>query len=100
MTKQIIKGLIYSTENKSVLLRPHFSGNFFIVDCTQYKQKKEIKENYSEQLYKQFLKGIYLTYNGKKYYECEYSPYNTDGFKLLSDIGELEFFDDKTEFND
>jgi len=94
--KQIIKGAIYT--DGDTLLRPHFSGNFFAVDCTEYKTKKEIKADYSKETAKQMLSNLCLTYEGIKYYECEYSPYNTEGMELLSDLSEIEYFDEETEF--
>lgn len=97
--KTIIKGAIYT--NGEVLLRPHYSGQFHIVDCTEYKTKEQIKEEYSKDIVKQFTgkDAIYLTCDGVKYYECEYSPYCVDDdLELLSDIGDLEFFDNETEF--
>lgn len=93
----IIKGAIYTDGNN--LLRPHFSGNFSDVDCTEFKPAKEIKANYSKESAQKFIKdGFYLTYEGVKYYECEYSPYHTDGMDLLSDISRIEFFDEETDF--
>jgi hypothetical protein len=96
MTKLIIKGAIYT--DGGTLLRPHFTGDFHTVDCTEFKTKEEIKSNYSKENAKQFLSGYYLTYEGVKYFECEYSPYHTEGMELLSDLSELEFFDENTDF--
>ena len=97
-TKTIIKGALYF--NNDEILRPHYSGEFYTVDCTQYFTKEHIKENYSEQFYKEATgkTADYIMYNGVKYYECEYSPYSTEDMELLSDISELEFFDNETEF--
>ena len=47
---------------------------------------------------KDFLDGYYITNEGVKYYECQYSPYNTDGLELLSDVSNLEFTDDQNDF--
>jgi len=97
-TKTIIKGALYF--NGDEILRPHFSGQFHTVDCTQYFTKKHIKENYSKEFYKEATgkDANYIEYGGVKYYQCEYSPYHTDGMELLSDLSELEFFDNETEF--
>lgn len=96
--KTIIKGAIYT--NGSELLRAHFSGNFSIVDCTEYKTSKQIKDEYSKETAAKFCNrnSFYLTYEGKKYFECEYSPFCTDDFELLSDISKIEFYDEETEF--
>lgn len=94
--KTIIKGLIYSDGAK--LLRPIFSGNFFMVDCTEYLTKKDIKELYEYTNSKELLKGFYITFEGVKYYECEVSPQNTKDMELLSDISEVEHYDNETDF--
>lgn len=96
-TQLIIKGAIYT--NGDTLLRAHFSGIFHMVDCTEYKTKKEIKANYSKEHTREFLKGTTLEYEGVKYYECEFSPYNVDDdFILLSDLSTLKFFEEETNF--
>jgi len=94
--KTIIKGAIY--QYGDVLLRAHYSGNFWMVDCTEYKTKEEIKANYDKENAKEFLKGFFLTCDNVKYYECEYSPYQTEEMDLLSDISNVEFYDDETDF--
>jgi uncharacterized protein YwgA len=96
--KTIIKGAIYEINNGETLLRPHYSGNFSVVDCTEYKQKKQIKEDYNAYHANRFLSGFYLTYEGNKYYECEYSPRCTDDMYLLSDIDKINYWDEETEF--
>ncbi len=94
----IIKGAIYKCGD--TLLQPHFTGHFFLVDCTEFKTKKQIKEDYDKQTAKDMLSNSYLTDGGVKYYECQSSPWNcTDDFELLSDLSELEFINDEDEFN-
>jgi hypothetical protein len=96
-TKLVIKGAIY--ECKGVLVRPHFTGEFWVVDATQYKTKEDIKKEYSKECAKDFIKnGFHLTYEGINYYECEYSQYQTENMDLLSDLSEIEFFDEETDF--
>lgn len=97
-TATIIKGALYF--NGDEILRPHFSGQFHTVDCTQYFTEKHIKENYSEKFYKKITgeNSFYIEYEGIRYYECEYSPYCTDSMELLSDLSELEYFDEETSF--
>lgn len=90
----IITGAIYT--NGNILLRPHYSGEFHTVDCTEYKSKEIIKQEYDKETAKQMLANSYLEYDGKRFYECEYGPHHVDSdFRLLSD---LEFFDDETSF--
>lgn len=94
--KTIIKGAIYYTGYN--LLRPHFTGEFFAVDCTEYKTKKQIKQDYDKEYAKSLLENPCLTFNSENYYECGYSPYETKNFELLSDISNIEFYDEETEF--
>lgn len=93
----IIKGAIYKSGDE--LLRAHFTGKFFMVDCTEYKLTKQIKQDYDKKTANEFIKdGNYLTYENKRYYQCEYSPFHTNDFELLSDLSNIEFYDDETEF--
>jgi hypothetical protein len=96
MSKTIIKGAIYT--DGELLLRPHYSGDFHTVDCTEYKTEEWIRSDYSEETANKFIEGDHLYYDGEKYYECEYSPYHTQYMELLSDISDLEFFDEETSF--
>lgn len=93
----IIKGAIYKSGN--TLLQAHFTGQFFMVDCTEFKTKKQIKEEYSKEIAKGFLSGFHLICDGVKYYKCQSSPWNcTDGFELLSDLSDLIFINNEYEF--
>lgn len=92
----IIKGGIYF--DGDTILKAHYSGYFFMVDCTEYKTKKVIKQEYSKETAKEFLNGSYIINEGIKYYECEYSPYGTENLELLSDVSNLEFTDFQNEF--
>lgn len=94
--KQIIKGALYFTGD--VVLRAHYTGSFVYVDCTEYKTKKQIKEEYDRSFLLNALKGTYITVDGVKYFECEYSPCNTADMDLLSDFEDLEYYDEETEF--
>jgi hypothetical protein len=97
MTKLIIKGAIYS--NGDELLRPRYTGNFHTVDCNAFKTKKDIKADYSNDFYKEAIKEQPLIYDGVKYYPCEGGPYHTESMELLSDLRELNFFDDNINFD-
>jgi len=93
----IIKGGVYS--NGSMLLKAHYSGFFFMVDCTEYKTKKQIKSEYDKEIAKGFLTdGYYFTYENIKYYECQVGPHYTENLELLNDVSELEFTDNQNEF--
>ena len=70
-----------------------------MVDCTEYKTKKQIKAEYDKETANNFINdGYYLTNEGVKYYECEYGPHSTESFELLNDVSDLEFIDDQIEF--
>jgi len=100
MLPLILKWAIYVYGDGDCLLRPHFTGNFSIVDCTEYLTKKDVKAQwYSKETEKEFLKWYYIEYNGEKYYECEFSPYGTGNMELLSDLSDVDFYDEATEFN-
>lgn len=92
----IIKGGIYF--NEEMILKAHFSGYFYMVDCTEYKTKKQIKQEYDKEIAKNFLDGYYITNEGIKYFECQFAPHTTDNMELLSDVSDLEFTDDQNEF--
>ena len=96
-TQLIIKGAIYKCGDE--LLRPHFSGYCYVVDCTEYKTAKRIRQEYDKETAKEVIKNsLCLTFDGIKYFECEYRPYNTEDFELLSDLSNLNFYDNKTDF--
>lgn len=99
MSTLIIKGALYITEGKTIVLRPHFTGEYHTVDCTEYLQKDEIKEKYDYDFYRDAIKhNKKIEVNGVFYYECESSAWETNGMELLSDLSSLEYFDDQTNF--
>lgn len=94
----VIKGAIYKCGDE--LLRAQFTGEFYMVDCTEYKTVKQIRQECSKETAKRFIKeGYHLTYDGVKYFECEYGHFNTDEFELLSDLSGIDFYDEETDFN-
>lgn len=96
MTKLIIKGAIYT--DGEILFRPRLSGEYYVVDCTEYKTEELIRAEYSEETANKFINGNHLHYNDETYYECEYSPIHTQYMELLSDISTLAFYDEETSF--
>jgi len=92
----IIKGAIYKDGDE--LLRAHYTGDFVAVDCTEYRLLKDLKKHYADQYVQQFKENGYLTCDGKRYYEAEWGPHNTHDFVLLSDLSEIEFYDQETDF--
>jgi hypothetical protein len=96
-TTVVIKGALYF--DGDLILRPHFSGSFYMVDCTEFKPKEQILSEYSEADAKDILEQEPITYRGVEYFKCEYSPFNVaEDWVLLSDISEVEFFDNETDF--
>ena len=94
--KTVIKGAMYF--DGQTLLRPHFTGEFSMVDCTTYERKEEINAKYSNDIADLFLTVPPFVYDGTEYYQTEYSVFYTDEMTLISDISSIEFFDDCTEF--
>ncbi len=92
----IIKGAIYKSGD--TLLRPHYSGEMWMVDCTEFKTSETIADEYDEENVAEFMGNTLLSCDGVNYYECEYSPWHTKDFELLSDLSDLEFYDEETEF--
>ena len=92
----IIKWAIYTDGDE--LLRPHYNWFFFMVDCTEYKTKEQMKEIYSEKFIKEALGWLCLEYKWERYYECEFSPHYTEWLEILSDISDIEFYDDDRSF--
>ena len=82
----VIKGAYYF--DGDTILVPHYTGEFFIVDCDQYITKEELKDQYSES-YIENVKDNYIEYDGIKYYYAEYSPFGVENWELLSDLSEL-----------
>lgn len=83
----IIKGALY--ENNGEIVRPHFTGSFFIVDCTKYVNTEAL-EDLSDDFENSFVEVDYV-----KYYECEGStPILTTNFELVSDLSHLEYYDE------
>ncbi len=95
-TKTIIKGALYF--DGDMILRPHYSGEFWMVDCTEYKTKEQIQEEYDEENQTEFLEGSCIENEGIKYFLCEYGPHQTENLELLTDISEIDFFDEETYF--
>lgn len=86
----IIKGAFYF--DGETILVPHFTGEFSIVDCTEWQTEEYIRNAYSERNAQEFVEnGCRYTHDGIDYFECESSPYNTEGLELLSDLSDLEF---------
>lgn len=95
-TQLVIKGAYYKSGDE--ILVPHYTGEFWMVDCDRYQTKKEILENYDKSFFEE-NKDNYVTVDGEKYYYAEYSPYSVDDeWELLSDLSELEHIENDYGF--
>lgn len=95
----VIKGCIYT--NGNALLRCHHTGDFVVVDCDEFLTVEEMDDRDYRQLTTDNIveNSVSLTYDGKPYYDIsEYSPYLTENLKLLTDVNDIEYFDDCTSF--
>lgn len=87
----IIKGAQYF-DGESILI-PHFTGEFYIVDYTEYVTKDVLKQRYNSHFIKE-NKDNYIEHEGEKYFYAEYSPFNvSDSWELLNDVSNLYFQD-------
>ena len=93
--RTIIKGCIYT--NGKELLRPLFSGDYWLCDCMVYLTEGEIMANYNQNIAIDILANDPFRYNGVYYYETYTQLVNTKDFVRLSDISELEFVEENTD---
>ena len=95
-TQLVIKGAYYQAGDE--ILVPHFTGEYFIVDCNRFMQKREWKETFSKQ-FRDENKDNFVEVDGTKYYYAEYSPMNiNDDWVLLSDLSDIEHIEEKFDF--
>ena len=87
----VIKGAQYFERDSDIILIPHYTGVFWMVDCDRYYPLDELKEMYSDG-YVESVMDNYIEFEDKKYYYAEYRPWNvTEDWELISDLSELEF---------
>ena len=96
--KLIIAGAFYYDEKNDTLLSPHYTGEFSIVDCNEYKRMNEIEDSYDENYINQ-IKDNPIKYNGNKYYDAEYSPCVVNDWELLSDLSDFSYLEENYDFN-
>lgn len=95
-TQLVIKGAYYLSGDN--VLIPHFTGEYIMVDCDRFMQKKEWKETYSKQ-FRDENKDNFVEVDGTKYYYAEYSPMNIDeDWILLSDLSEIKHIEEDFNF--
>ena len=95
MTTLVIAGAYYKIEDKDVVVCPHYTGEFSIVDCDVYLNKEDFLDVYDEQY---LFRDYYIEVGGKKYYYAEYKPFYVDeNWTLLSDLSKLRYREDLPE---
>lgn len=63
--KTVIAGAVYKRENDLVI--PHYTGEFWMVDCDNYVTMEELEQDYDEDYIKE-VEDNYIEYEGVKYY--------------------------------
>ena len=78
--------------NGDSILIPHFTGEFYMVDCDEYAPLKTLKAIYSKDYVTQVVEDErYLEHDGVKYYCAESGPFIINDWELLSDLSSLRF---------
>jgi len=85
----VIKGAYYYDKDRDRILVPHYTGEFYIVDCDEFTTMEDLKDRYDETYIKE-VKETPMEYNGKNYYSAEWSPFDIGNWELLSDLSGLE----------
>ena len=95
----VIKGVIYYESELNHIIIPKHTGIYTSVDCEAYITESEmISKGYSEE-YRNGNKENYITKDDVKYYYTGYTPYHIDeDWEMLSDISDLEFNADESDF--
>ena len=86
----VIKGAYYYDKSADTVLIPHYTGEFYMVDCDRYMIVSELTDVYDEKWIED-NKENNVEYKGTTYYYAEYSPWNITekDWELLSDLSEL-----------
>lgn len=95
--KLTIKGAYYYNREEETVLMPHFTGEFSIVDCTQFEKMNYLKDNYAEN-WIQENKDYFIEFEGEKYYYAEFAPHSVGDWELLSDLSDLEHIEENYDF--
>lgn len=95
--KLVIKGVFYYDRESDTILVPHFTGEYSVVDCDRYLTMDELKDRYDENYINQ-VKDNPMHFEGKDYYDAEYSPYDVGDWELLSDLSELSFMEENFDW--
>ena len=96
--KLVIAGAYYYDRNNEVILIPHYTGEYYVVDCYRYMKMEELKERYDENYIKDVLDDT-IEFDGELFYNAEYSPQNVnDSWELLSDLSSLNHIEEYFSF--
>lgn len=96
MTALVIAGAYYKIEDEDVVICPHYTGEFSIVDCDKYLNKEDFLGAYEEEYLDE---DNFIEVGGKKYYYAEYKPFNVDeNWTLLSDLSNLRHIEEDYDF--
>jgi len=94
----VIAGAYYYDRKNNMILIPHYTGEFQMVDCSRWMTIENLKESYQED-YIESVKNLFVEYEGVKYYEAEYYPYSTSNeWELLSDLSNLIHIEESYDF--
>jgi len=91
MRNLIVRGALYYDRASDTILIPHFTGEFYMVDCTEYIPMEDLKNRFDEEFISETSED-YIEHEDKKYYYAESSPFNIVDWELISDLSELEHF--------
>ena len=93
-TKLVIAGAYYYDRKADIILKPHYSGEFSIVDCDSFEQMSELEDKYDKS-YIENVKDNKIEFEGRDYFSTEYSPFCIDDdWELISDLSSLIFNDE------
>jgi len=93
----VIKGAVYFDREGQTVLIPHFTGEFSIVDCTEYITKEELQSKYGSAFIEENADNT-IEVEGSTYYFAESSPCAVGDWDLLSDLSELEHTEEEYNF--
>ena len=96
--KTVIKGAYYFDRDNNKILIPHFTGEFWIVDCTEFKTVDDLKANYDDKYIESVIDSP-IELEGEEYYYAESSPCDVGEWELLSDISNIEHIEEDEDFN-
>jgi hypothetical protein len=86
--KLVIAGAHYF-DGDSILI-PHYTGEYWAVDCTEYKPIRSLMREYPRS-YVEEHKNDYIEHDGTRYFYAEFGPFHTENMGLISDLSNLTF---------